>query len=180
MLIGIIGLNGCGKDTAADYIALKLSCKKVSLSDIVRKEVSLHGLDSSNRDDLNLVSESLRKTQGPDYLVKRALKDFAPNDNLVLSSFRHPLEITLLKSKKGVIIRIDANQKTRYERTRLRLRDVGDSFEKFIEKENRELSNPDPEKMQIAKCLKMADFVIDNNDSRDSLFSKIDSLIKKL
>lgn len=179
MIIGVVGLNGSGKDTVAEYIASKLSCKVISLSDIVREETRLRGLDSSKRDNLNFVSESLRKTQGADYLIKRALKDFVSDENLVLSSFRHPSEIIFLKSKKGVVVRVDADVRTRYERTVSRKRDVGDSFEDFIKKENRELFNVDKDRMQIAECLKMADFIIDNNGSLDFLFSQIDSLLKQ-
>jgi len=185
MLIAIVGLNGSGKDTAAKYLKDTHGFEWVSLSDIVRNEVRARGLDPGNRDNLNLVSETLRKEEGPDYLAKRALKNYSSKKKLVLSSFRHPTEIDRVKEANGFVVLVDVNLETRFKRTAERVRknplDHGSlSFEDFKAKEERELSNPDKDKMQILEVLKKIEFKVDNSSSVEELYSQLDSLLLKL
>jgi len=186
MLIGVIGLNGSGKDTVASYLKDKYGFEWISLGEVVRDEVRKAGLDPLSRDNMNFVTEGLRKKEGPDYLVKRIIPLLEKTPRLVLSSFRHPSEIVLVKKNKGIVIRVDADLRVRYERTVARVKanpslhgDAG-SFEEFKLKQERELSNPDPLKMQMAEVMKTADYVIDNNNSPENLFSRIDLLMKKI
>ena len=183
MLIAVLGLNGSGKDSVADRIAEKYSFKKISLSDIVREEAKSRGLDPRDRDNLNAVSEELRKKEGPDYLMKRVLKGYS-GGNLVLSSFRHPSEVELVKANKGIVVKVTAGQKVRFERVSKRFKLGGahgtDSFEDFVRKEERELKNPDPDRMQIAQCLALSDYEIDNSGSFGELYKKIDLFMESI
>lgn len=183
MLIGIVGLNGSGKDTAAKYINEKYAFDWISISDLVRKECVNSGLSVSNRDNIYQVAESMREKHGPDVWIKKALENYSKEKKFVLSSFRHPSEIDLLKEKGGMIILIDAPIEIRFKRTVDRVLHNPDDhgsmvFEDFVKKEERELSNPDPNKMQMGKCIKMFDHKIDNSNNLDVLKNSIDELMK--
>ncbi|MFA5763509.1 MAG: AAA family ATPase [archaeon] len=186
MLIAVVGLNGSGKDTVANYIATKFGYKHVSLSNIVRDIVREQGKDPSDRDNLNSIADEQRKLVGPNFLAKKALVNYSLKDKLVLSSFRHPAEIEVVKEKKGVVLRIDVPLEVRFARTALRKKqnpntDHGSvEIEDFIEKEKRELSNPDKDKMQINEVLKLADFIIKNDSTLASLYKKIDNFMQIL
>jgi dephospho-CoA kinase len=185
MLIGIVGLNGSGKDTAAKYICEKYDFKWISVSDIIRKECLKRGMSIDNRDNLNSLAEKLRAEEGPDVWVKKALINYSKNKKYVLSSFRHPSEIDRLKEKDGIIILIDAPIDVRFKRTVDRVlhnpKDHGSIvFEDFVAKEKRELSNIDPNKMQMGECIKKYDYKIDNSSNLDNLKLNIDKLMKEI
>lgn len=185
MLIGVVGLNGSGKDTLAKYISQKHDFEWISISNLVRDECIKQGLSINNRDNLRLIAEKLRSEYGPDIWVKKALKNYSPKKNFILSSFRHPLEITFIKNKNGKIILVDVPLKIRFKRTKERVKknplDHGDTnFNDFVKKEERELVNIDKNKMQLGECTKMFDYKIDNSKDLDSLKKNTDILLKKI
>ena len=58
MIIGIIGVAGSGKDTAADYLVSKYGFTKVSFAAILKNMLSVAGLpEPSNRDDKEKIVE---------------------------------------------------------------------------------------------------------------------------
>ncbi len=185
MLIGIVGLNGSGKDTLAKYISTKYNFEWISISDLVRKECINQGLSVSNRDNIYLVAENMRQKFGPDIWIKKALENYSSQKKYVLSSFRHPLEIDLVKKNNGVIILVDAPIDIRFKRTIDRVlhnpTDHGSVvFEDFLKKEKRELYNVDKNKMQMGECIKMFDYKIDNSGNLDILKNKTDLLINNI
>jgi dephospho-CoA kinase len=185
MLLGVVGLNGSGKDTVAKYLREYYGFEWVSLSDMVRKEVLARGLSVSNRDSLNMVAEDMRKKAGPSIWIQRSLENYSPEKDLVLSSFRHPSEIDIVHEKKGKMILVDAKIEIRFQRTVERVlhnaQDHGSvGFDDFKKKEERELSNPDKDKMQMGACVLMHDFKIDNNTSVENLYAQIDIVMKNL
>lgn len=185
MLVGIVGLNGSGKDTAAKYISEKYGFDWISISDLVRKECIKKNLSIENRDNLRNTAEGEREKYGPDIWIKKALKNYSEEKKFVLSSFRHPSEIKQVKDKNGIIILIDAPIEIRFKRTVDRvLHNPSDHgsivFDDFLEKEKKELKNSDPNKMQMGECIKMFDYKIDNSNNLDILKKSIDDLIKKI
>ena len=185
MLIAVVGLNGSGKDTVAKIIVDKFGFTTVSISDIIRREVAARGLDSTLRDNMNFVAEGERKKHGPDVWIKKALNNYSSKDKIVLSSFRHPSEINIVKEKGGVVILCDANLETRFNRTVQRVKDNpalhgSTTLEDFKRTERIELSNPDKNKMQMGQCVKMFDYKIDNNSTLEKLYSQVDSLMKMI
>lgn len=185
MLIGIVGLNGSGKDTLAKHISKKFGFKWISISDLVRKECVLRGISISNRDNIYKLAEELRAELGPDVWIKKALEDYSPKKKFILSSFRHPSEINLVKQKRGKIILIDAPIELRFKRTINRVlhnpNDHGSIvFEDFVKKEERELFNIDKNKMQMGECIKMFDYKLDNSSDLSTLKKNANNLIEKI
>lgn len=185
MIIGIVGLNGSGKDTLAKYISKKYDFEWVSISDLIREECIARGISISSRDNLNKLAEELREKFGPDIWIKKALDKYTPNKKFVLSSFRHPSEINLVKKNKGNMILVDVPIEIRFKRTIKRVlknkKDHGSTvFEDFVKKEKRELSNSNKNKMQMGECIKMFDYKLDNSSNLSVLKKNADKLMKKL
>lgn len=77
---------------------------------------------------------------------------------------------------------VDADQKLRYQRIRLRngVKDQID-FETFVANEARELQgSDDPSKIDLPACIEMSDYKIDNNGTLEELHQQIDEIITKL
>ncbi len=186
MLIGIVGLNGSGKDTVAQYLVDKYDFVHVDLGGEVRKELKRLGKNYKDRSEMREMGDGNRQKFGHDYWARAPLANYSKKNNLVITSLRHPAEVDLIKSKDGVIVEVFADLKVRFERTLARVKassqehgDVG-SFEEFKIKQERELKDKDPARMQIIKCLSAAQYKLDNNGSVVMLEKEIEELISKI
>ncbi|VVB74410.1 Cytidylate kinase [uncultured archaeon] len=186
MLIGIVGLNGSGKDTVAQYLVDKYSFVHVDLGEEVRKELKRLGKNYKDRSEMREMGDGNRQKFGHDYWARAPLANYSPKNNLVITSLRHPAEVDLIKSKGGVIVEVFADLKTRFERTLARVKaspgehgDVG-SFEEFKMKQDRELKDKDPARMQMSKCISDAEYRLDNNGAVGNLEKEIETLLSKI
>lgn len=186
MLIGVVGLNGSGKDTVASYLAKNKGFAKEDCGEEIRTELKRLGKNYLDRNEMTSFANKMRGEFGADYWVKRLLKKHPSTQNLVISSIRNPSEVELLKSKKGIIVEVFASINTRYKRTVDRVknnpREHGDviSFDDFKSKEDKELVSKDPSKQQLLKCISMAEYRLDNNGSLEDLEKEIDELLEKI
>jgi dephospho-CoA kinase len=180
IIIGITGTIGAGKGTVVEYLVKNKGFKYYSVRELIIEEVEKKGLEK-NRDNMVTVANDLRQKYGSSYvadeLYRRAL---VSGDNCIIESLRTVGEIESLKSKGSfVLLAVDANPKTRYERILERKTTTDNvSFEKFLEDEKREMESDDPNKQNLKKCIELADFVIDNNGNLDELNSKIEEILK--
>jgi len=77
---------------------------------------------------------------------------------------------------------VDADQKLRYQRIRLRnsVKDQID-FETFASNEAREMEDSDdPTKINLSACIKIADHVFNNNGTFEELYIQVDDVVSKL
>jgi dephospho-CoA kinase len=185
MLFGVVGLNGSGKDTVADYLVEKYGFSHYDCGQAIRDELKRLGEDHLDRNKMIDLANKMRKENGGEYWAKFIFEKFADAKNLVISSIRNPTEIEFIESKNGKLIRVDAQQKTRFERVADRARKDPTQhgsldFEDFKIKENRELESNDPSKQQLLKCLERASIVLDNGGSLEDLHKKVDEAMQKL
>ena len=59
---------------------------------------------------------------------------------------------------------------------------IGDSdtWEKFLEQEQKEDNNDDPNKQQLSNTMKLADFNIDNSGTLENLKKQVNKIISEL
>ncbi len=181
--IGITGTAGSGKGTVADYLVTKYGFKHYSARAFISEELDRRGLVKT-RENIRLVANELRATNGPGYIIselyERAIKNKV---NAVLESIRNPSEIDTLRQKPGkfFMLAVDADPKIRYERIVKRKSStdfVG--FEKFMADEQAEMNDLNPSGMKIAQCIKMSDALITNDADLETFLDKIDKLIQPL
>ncbi|GAI02780.1 unnamed protein product, partial [marine sediment metagenome] len=178
MIIGITGTNASGKDTAANFFTDR-DFDSFSLSDIIREEAKKRNLEST-RDNLRNLGKELREKFGPSYLSEQTLKKIKKNS--IVTSIRHPKEVTVLKEAKGFfLIAVDAPIKLRYERAKKRERGEQDakSFESFKKQEKYEF-NKKGSGQQLGVCMEMADYKIENSETKEKFYQKLEELFNQI
>ena len=185
MLIGVVGLNGSGKDTVAQYLVQRHNFAHRDLGQEVRDELRALGRDPSDRSEMIALANERRQKLGFNYWCKRALESLE-SGNIVITSIRNPAEIDEIKSRGGNVIEVSADQRTRFDRTVARRKadpkshgDVA-SFDKFKRMEELELASADPSKQQLLKCISMSEYRLYNNGHLGELYGQIEGLLPKL
>jgi dephospho-CoA kinase len=102
--------------------------------------------------------------------------------NCIIESIRTPGEITSLRGKgKFYLLAVDADPQIRYGRIRLRQSETDQiSYETFLENESRESDSSDPNMQNLRQCISMADFVFENNGTKEELLRRVDEVLEKI
>jgi dephospho-CoA kinase len=179
MTIGITGTLGAGKGTVVEYLKTK-GFTHYSARDVWNEEIARRGLPS-NRDNMVLIANELRAQHGSDYFARRAIeKAKEQGGDAVIESIRSLGEAQYIKDHGGVIWAVDADIKTRYQRITVRQSETDKiSFEKFVEDEQKEFANADPNKQNISGVMHMADATLQNNATPEELFAQVESALAK-
>ncbi len=179
MIIGITGTDGAGKGAVVEYLVKEKGYVHFSVRAEIEKEIAARGLEA-NRDTLRLVANDMRRLEGHDVIVTRAIQaiDAEEVEDAVIESIRALAEAETLMQEGGVLLAVDADEKIRYERIVGR-GSITDkiTFEKFKEQEAVEMNDPDPNGMQKAKVMAMADYTIMNNGSLPELHQQIEDFL---
>lgn len=182
IVIGITGTLGSGKGTIVDYLVSKKGFEYYSvrayLIEIIRKK----GLPV-NRDSMVVVANDLRKQNSPSFIIDELYKQAVEiGKNCIIESIRTVGEIESLRQKGSFFLfAVDADPRIRYQRIfeRRSETDMID-YETFLENEKREMRTRDPNKQNLQKCIKKADFVLNNNGSFEDLHRQIDEILLKI
>jgi dephospho-CoA kinase len=182
MLIGITGTDGAGKGAVVDYLIKEKGFVHYSARAIWEEEFIKRGMES-NRANMRMVANELRKTYGNDFLITYYLKKKAEQGvvDAVVESIRTTAEADSLKSNGGLLIAADANRTLRYERITARGSSSDNiSLAEFIAHEELEMNDPDPNGMQKARVMEMADYTIMNEGTLVELGEQIEEMLQKI
>jgi len=182
MIIGITGTDGAGKGVVVEYLTTTKGFTHYSARALIVEKIKRRGLPV-NRDNMRLVANDLRREQGNDYLVKTYLARANQENvkNAVIESLRATAEAETLHSAGGILLAVDADQRMRYERIKARASETDlISFEKFCKQEAIEMNDPDPNGMQKAAVMEMADYKVENNGTLEELYAQIDDVLRQI
>ncbi|MBN2143314.1 MAG: AAA family ATPase [Candidatus Aureabacteria bacterium] len=180
MIIGLTGRNGSGKSTVAEFL-IHRGFQYYSLSDIIREILSKEGKEFS-RENLIETGNSLRSTMGAAVLAEKTVEKLMPDRNYVIDSIRNPSEVERLRKVKGFkLIRVEAPTRVRFERCKSRNREKADQdLDSFKKLEKKELKSPDPVSQQLEKTGKMADYILRNSGSLETLHEQVIEILKEV
>jgi dephospho-CoA kinase len=182
MLIGITGTDGAGKGAAVSCLTKQHGFTHYSARAIWEEEFKQRGIEST-RANMRLVANELRAAHGNDFLITYYLKKMSATGvkNAIIESIRTTAEVDTLKKHGGVLLAVDADQKLRYERISGR-KSSSDlvTFEEFTAQEELEMNDPDPNGMQKAKVMAMADYTIMNNETMTELGNKLEAIFTSI
>ncbi len=147
-LIGLSGTNGSGKDTVGHLLEDQHDYLFISVTDLLREELTRRQLPI-DREHLRELSAEWRRSFGMGVLVDRAVTQFAQQKGayagLVLASLRNPLEADRVHELGGAMVWIDADPHVRYARiqanaaTRGRGGEDDKTYEQFLDEEQAEM-----------------------------------------
>ena len=175
MIIGLTGTKGSGKGDLSKYLEDK-GFQKLVFSDVLKDELIKRNILPTRENLQNLGNEF--RQQGGDILAKKLLEKVT-QEKVVLDGIRNPNEITYLKANTDfVLIGIDADEHTRYERGLLRGSPKDPrTFKEFRERDFKDRKSEDPAGLQVDNCLAQADYKIFNNITIEEFHAQIESVL---
>lgn len=190
MIIAVTGPISSGKGKVAKFFREK-GFVHHSFSIEIRQIAKERGIEV-NRQNLSKLGHDLRVESPNQSILGQRLLDKISNEVLhgkkrfVIEGLRDSDEVNVFRKHelekpemRFVLIGVDALQNERFERMRSRGRQ-GDpkTFEEFKEIDDRELKGGHGQ--EVEKCLKMADYVIQNDADFDDLKEKVDVITKEI
>ncbi len=173
---------GAGKGTVVEYLVGKRGFDHYSVRSFLLKEINRRGM-AENRDSMVTVANELRGKHGPSYVTDQLYFEAAQvGKNCIIESIRTPGEIDSLREKgRFFLFAVDADPLIRYQRITERQSETDHiSFDTFTEDEAREMNTSDPNKQNLKACIREADFVMNNNGSREELFAEVEKVLKQI
>jgi len=179
LLLGIMGEQFSGKDTAAEYLVAKHGAFHIRQSHILDEILEVLGLPISRRNEIDL-GMALRQSFGTQTVgraVEKRLRD-SPQELKVAQGIRFREEFDIVRGLGGKMVYITAPAEIRYQRAMQRKEKSDDqtqSFEQFLETEKIE-----PTEIGIPALGAQADFKIENKGTLEELYQKIEAILTEL
>jgi dephospho-CoA kinase len=179
-IIGITGTLGAGKGTIVDYLVGKKGFAHYSVRAFLLEEIRKQGLPE-NRDSMVILANGLRSIHGPSFITDQLYeKALLSGKNCIIESIRTPGEIESLRKKGNFyLFAVNADPLIRYKRITIRQSETDQiSFTSFLENEAREMDTTDPNKQNLGKCIIAADFLFENNGSKEDLILQVENILQ--
>ncbi len=178
IVIGITGHPASGKDTIADYLIEK-GFTKYTMGDIIREEMRSLGL-SLDRPSMSKFIEKKKREAGLDYICKIILTKL--KDKTAVPGIRSTEEVKTFRKELGdkfILIAVQTHIERRHKWAQDRNRE-GDqiTLEQFKAQEDKERDDY-ASGLEVDRVIELADYMIDNDGTREDLFKKVDELVSK-
>lgn len=177
LILGLVGLPGCGKGTIAAYLQKAYGAEIFKFSTYLSRVLDVMALEHS-RDNMIKISEALRNAFGRGALSYAVARDtLASTSNLVVvDGIRRYTDILerLEQSPQFRLAAVIADPKIRYTRLTSRTEKTdehGMTWEEFLAQEQR------PTEVTIPETMTQAKIQIENNGTTEELKTRLDALM---
>lgn len=185
-VIGVVGLNGSGKDELINYLHDHCGVPKLSMGDVVRDIAAKEGIPPT-RDKLHDISRRYFAEYGKDYFAKRLIKKIEEKQWQVedaergskayrvvgITGIRTPTDVKTLKEHFGqdfLLVQIEVSDPAiRYERMKQR----GEARDPQTYEEFRQQDKHEEEMFHISKAIQQADLTINNDGTLQAFYEQI-------
>lgn len=184
LIVGLVGLPGAGKTTAAKYFERK-GYYRITLSDFIKDEARKKGIDVFTREILQDSGNTMREVFGPQILAQLAHKKIREIEarKAVIDGIRNLYEVAYLSVENNFsLVGVVTSPRTRYERMKSRKeRPLTVTYAQFLTQEHREESLGSKEVgLRVRECLRKAAYTIPNDKTEKEFLQSIETIIKTL
>jgi len=182
MLIGITGTDGAGKGEVVNYLVEKYGFVHFSSRELIVSEIEKRGL-SVSRESMRIVGNSMREEKGAGVIVAVTLEKISTKniERAIVESIRNLKEVEVLKGARGILLAVDAPLQLRFSRIKGRGSGTDQvTLEEFIEQERKETNDKNPNGMQKAKVMAVADVTFVNDGTIEEFHLQIENWLKTL
>ncbi|RLJ08393.1 MAG: hypothetical protein DRP12_00660 [Candidatus Aenigmatarchaeota archaeon] len=172
--IGITGRRYSGKTLAAEWLQKTYGFRLLDFTqDVLAPRLKRQGKRVTRKNLIELACR-LRERYGRDILARMLVRK-ARGDRIVISGIRFPEEVQVFRKRwqDFLLIAILAPAKLRWRRAgEIRKGEGSLSFRQFLKIESAETER------HIPQLIRMADFRIRNDGSKEELYRKLDKIVK--
>ncbi len=180
--IGITGTIGSGKGALVEFLEKK-GFKHFSARTFLTKELEKRGSEV-NRPNMTAFADELRAKGGPGAMISLLVQEAkASGQNAIVESIRALGEVETFReeAEHPIFVAVDADTKIRYSRIVKRGSVMdGISYETFLADDAKEMNSTEPWRGNIAGCIKLADFYIENNGTKEEFLEKVEKIFKQI
>ncbi len=175
MRLAIIGIQGSGKGTQAKLIAKKFKLKRITVGEILRKEIK-----KGTQQGKILAKYMNKGLMAPNSIVNKVLLENTPKDNFIIDGF--PRDERQLKTadkinlKKVILLTLPKKEVYKRIKKRREIEKRTDDEEKALETRLRLFYEHSP---KIIKHFKDKLIKINGNQTIKKVFSDIERALKK-
>ena len=179
-VIGVIGLNGSGKDEVVKYLHQRYAVPLISVGDIVREIAGQEGKEPT-RDNLDEITRRYFAKYGQGYFLKMVVDKIRLNGwkYVGISGIRSPVDVSIVKEAfKNDFILINVfvtNPRVRYERMKKR----GSKRDEISDEDFLKQDQQSEKLFNIQEAIRMADFSIPNDGTLEDLHFHVDKLVSE-
>jgi len=144
-IVAVTGREACGKDLYAEHLVTEYGYLHISAGDVLRAVARNQGFsDPIPREILSKVGDEMKEQYGQFPITASSidrynlLKSDGLAEGLVISGLRRVGEINYLKNRDGVVLWIDSDIATRYERQSSRARGGQKDYDDFVKASEKE------------------------------------------
>jgi dephospho-CoA kinase len=179
-IVGVVGLNGSGKDEVVKYLKERYAVPLLSVGDIVREIAAKEGVEPT-RENLDSITKKYFKQFGEGYFLRLVIEKIQSSGWKVagISGIRSPKDIVLLRDafkQDFILIHVDiTDPRVRYTRIHQR----GSKRDELSYAEFLQQDQVSEELFQISESIDSADYEISNDGTLEDLHGEVEKLIEK-
>jgi dephospho-CoA kinase len=179
-VIGVVDLNGSGKDEVVKNLNKLYGTRLISVGDLVREIAGKEGVEPT-RDNLDEITRKYFTRFGQGYFLKLVVDKIRQNkwEYTGISGIRSPEDVMILKDafkKDFILIHVYITDPVvRYERMQKRGSQRDNmTYDDFLKQDR-----VSEELFRVNEAIQMADFSISNDGDLAEMHAQIDRLVQK-
>lgn len=182
LVVGLTGQIASGKGEVVTLLQREFGFTSYSLSDRVR-EMAAHYRETVTRKLLQNIGDEVRHMLGGDIFARltAALIWAEAKERVAIDGIRNPGEVEFLQKHPGfILIGITAPREIRFERMKARMRPSDpQTLEEFAALDDRDMGvGQEDLGQQVGRCISMADYLFENNDTLETFQADIRETIE--
>ncbi len=174
----LVGLPGCGKTTASIFFKEK-NIPVVRMGDFTDEILKENNLSFTAKNEKK-IREELRSKYGEDIYAKKTVEKILPlfskSSLIVIDGMRSGVEYAYFKKHlpEVKLVFLEMEEKLRYQRLMQR------EDRPLNEMEARERDMSELNRLGLHTLRKSADFIVNNNGTKEDLFANLEDIFKKI